>query len=89
MKQYIVIFDNVTAANHDAVINKIKSFGGWARISETVWYIRTNSSITTIRDAIYPEGNEDCKVFVVEVTSASWASYNLTKEVTDWLKEEK
>jgi len=89
MKQYVVIFDNVTAEKRDAVINKIKSFGAWARISETVWYLRTNSSITAVRDAIFPEGNDECRVFVVEVTSAPWASYNLSREVTDWLKEEK
>lgn len=88
MKQYIVIIDNVAAEQQEVIINKIKSFGAWARISETVWYVRTNSSITNVGDAAYPVANDTCKVFVVEVTSAPWASYNLSKEVTDWLKNE-
>lgn len=87
MRQYIVIIDNVPTGNMAATVSKIKSFGSWARISDTVWYISTSHELAAVRNAVYPEGGEQCRVFVVDVTSQPWASFNLPREVAEWLKK--
>ena len=88
MKQFIVILDNIDQENTNKIIEQIKSYRVWARISDTVWCIRTDSNTTTLRDAIYPKGNLSCKVLVVDISSSHWASYNLSNEVVDWLKKD-
>lgn len=74
------------------MINCIKEFGHWARITSTTWCIKAADKTTAeIRDSI----NAKCplrsteRLVVFNITSSPWGSYNLSKEVADWLKNNK
>lgn len=58
---------------------------------EFVWCVRGEDNTTTaeIRDnlnARFPI-NEVERLMVINISKSAWASYNLPREVADWLKE--
>jgi hypothetical protein len=72
------------------MVEVIKSRGKWARITPTVWCLKVeNNTSAEIRDFLKLKYsiNEDERVMVINITNSGWASYNLSKEVADWLKE--
>lgn len=64
----------------------IKSYIYWAKPLQSVWFIRTTKSVVEVRDEIKLRIDNNDKVLVIDVTGKSWASNNLSKEVTNWMK---
>lgn len=59
--------------NYDELYKAIKAYGTWARITESTWFIKTNSTCNQIRDNLisYMDGND--RLFVGELEgSAAW-----------------
>lgn len=82
MKPYIVTFKS---DNPDPIINVIKSFSGWGRITETVWVINSYQNASAIRDALAKAANTADTIFVVKSgTEAAWRN---TPASNDWLRK--
>ena len=92
MNTFLITFQIVSADRSEAMINCIKEYGIWARITPSSWCIKANNLTTAeIRDSLNskcPLQNNE-RLMVINVTNAPWASYYLPKEVTEWLKEDK
>lgn len=71
------------------MVERIKGFGSWARISNNAWCIKSDSKNTVdIRDSLkslLTENKE--RLMVLNISDSAWASYYIPKEVTAWLKE--
>ena len=73
-----------------AMINCIKEYGLWARITSRTWYIKSDNTTTAkIRDNLNSKLtlNNTERLMVVNVTNSPWASYYLPKEVAQWIKD--
>lgn len=70
--------------NYNKLIEAIKSYDYWAKICESCWAVKTNQSDAQIRDYLKQFLDSNDRLFVC--TFSWWASWNLPKEVTDWLK---
>lgn len=73
--------------NYRDVISKIKELGNgnWCRVTESAWFITSSSSASHIRDAIAAVADSNDKIMVHSVAD-DWASWNLGKDVNDWLR---
>ena len=73
------------------MVNYIKENRQWARVSDNAWCVRGEDNTTTaeIRDNLNARLplNEAERLVVINITKSAWASYNLPREVADWLKE--
>lgn len=83
MKAYLIIFEG---ADHADIIRRIKDNGYWAKIAENCFVILSDSNSSQIRTNLYQDINIT-KVYVINITNCGWSSYGLSREVTDWLKD--
>jgi len=88
MNTYLIIFR--LSANEDLYTNMIaylKTSIYWARPMSGVWLIKTSNTVAGIRDGVKSRVNSSDIVFVVDVTKKDWATSNIEKIVSDWMKE--
>ena len=73
--------------DYEDLIRYIKSLGSWAKPLYSVWLVDTDKTASEIRDGAMRHIDNNDKLFVAEWnTDSGWASYNLPKSVTDWLR---
>lgn len=74
-----------SSEDYKKLIDYMRSFGTRAKPLYSYWLLSTSKTCQEIRDGAksYLDGND--KLLVIESSLSSWASYNLPKEVTDWL----
>lgn len=89
MKTFILSYDLGVPETHSDYIrlfNHIKSFySSWSRPVKSVWIIKSDNNAGQIRDQIKTILDLNDKLIVIEV-SKNWGTYNISKEVTDWMK---
>lgn len=73
-------------SDYKILIEYIKTYSYWAKPLQSVWFIKTTKNVAQVRDEIKLKVDHNDKVLVIDVTGKTWASYNLSKEVADWMK---
>lgn len=63
----------------------LKSASSWAKPAESVWLLKTNISCSDWIEKIKKVVDSNDVVFVIKVTQ-TWASYNVSKKVVEWIK---
>jgi hypothetical protein len=91
MKTFLISYDlgvPETHSDYTTLSNHIKHLynSGWARPVKSVWIIKSDNDAGKIRDEIKAVLDNNDKLVVVEL-SGNWGTYNISKEVTDWMKE--
>ena len=87
MNIILITFQINAAENRKILIENIKKIGSWARITMTTYCVKVNGmTAIEIRDRLMPLIENECFLFVVEITKSSWGSYRLPEAVTNWLK---
>lgn len=72
--------------NYAPLYEAIKSYGGWAHVTESVWCVYTEKSCKEVCDhlAQFIDGND--RLFVAKLTrEAAWRG--LPAEVSKWLQD--
>jgi hypothetical protein len=87
---HVVTYDlrepNVTPENYELIIGGIKTnYPTWAHIEKSVWLVDTVSDAGTVRDTLMAYIHEGDALFVARLTG-NWASYGLSTEIVEWLK---
>lgn len=84
MTKYLITYDlYAPGKDYDQLIEAIKAYGNWAKICKSCWAIKADSSSAAIRDNLKQYIDANDRLFVCPFSD--WASYNLPKEVVDWL----
>lgn len=84
MEKHLINYDLCNPGrNYDDLISAIKSYRLWAKICESCWAVKTNSTDAQIRDKLKQYIDANDKLFVCAFDD--WASYGLPTSVTDWL----
>lgn len=92
MSLFLITFQIEDEERSHSMINNIKEYGLWARITKSTWCIKaTDKTTADIRDNLNAKiGLQNTeRLMVVNITKSPWASYYLPKEVAEWLKEDK
>jgi hypothetical protein len=74
-----------SSADYKVLGDYLRSFGKYAKPLESFWLIKTDLSCVGMRDKLQKLVDSNDKVLVMRVTGDEWKSYNLGKEIADWL----
>lgn len=87
MYTYIVTYDlHKHGQNYDCIHNKLRSYGKWCHLQQSVWLIATSRSAVQIRDHLSGclDGND--KLLVAKLSGeAAWNGYGT--QISQWIKE--
>ena len=86
-KSLLITYDlSAPGRNYEGLIKKIKSYSGYARITESSYIITTKKEPETVRDELLLLIDENDKIYVGLLTKpAAW--YGLSDSVANWLQK--
>ena len=89
MNIYVITFQMLTEERTARMVTLIKEQSSWARITDTTWCVKTEISKSSemrewLANRVDIQRGE--RLIIINITHSAWASYNLPKEVADWLK---
>ena len=87
MKSFLISFKLKEHSSYDKVSAILRSFPKWACIMENVWIVCSDEKLVDIREKVCSAMNGQGVVAVLNVSGNPWGTYAVTKEVTDWMKE--
>ena len=76
MKSMIIEYDLCSPGrNYNTLYETIQSYGVWARITESTWFIKTGDSCVQVRDKLKKCMDSNDRLFVAELTgTAAWSN---------------
>lgn len=88
MKSFLIIYQlSFPETSYNNLIGYLKSATYWARPCTTTWIIKTTVDVAKIRDGIKERATVNDHVVVIELPlNTNWASFGISKKVTDWMK---
>lgn len=85
MQKHLINYDlNAPVQNYDTLIEAIKAYGEWAKISQSCWAVKTNETDEEIRDKLRRYIDHNDVIFVCAFDG--WFSQNLPNGIVSWLK---
>ena len=87
MKSFLISFKLKDQSSYDNVSAILRSFPKWACIMENVWIICSDEKLVDIRERVCNAMDGHGAVVVLNVSGTPWGTYAISKEITDWMKE--
>lgn len=88
MSVFIVTFGLTTNANNSNVITAIKSEVFWVKISDTVWFVKSDKDRVELRESIFETARIDLSyLMVIDISNSAWATYGVDQDITTWMKK--
>lgn len=78
---------NKTGQDYTKLIDYLKSHQSWAKPVKSSFFVKTSLTASELRDGIKKHIDANDDVVVVAVAGASWATYGLSSELNEWLRE--
>ena len=89
MKTYLISYDlglPETYNDYKVLIDYIKTYSFWAKPLQSVWFIKTDKTVSQVRDELKLRVDSSDKILVMDITDSNWGTYNVSKNVTEWMK---
>ena len=86
MKAQLIVYYLKSESFASGIINQIKSYSNWAKVADNCWIIITEKSSGSVRDELRDAISGNGKILVINVTGQGWGTFAISKEVTDWMK---
>ena len=84
MSMYLISYDlSQPARNYGGLYSAIRSYGVWARITESSWAVVTDQSEVAVRDYLTSAIDQNDKLFVGKMIASAWIG--LDQQVHNWL----
>ncbi len=88
MKTYLVTYTlSSFNDNYARISERLKGYSKWARLSPHTWLIQTEDSVSEVRSELKLAINENGTILVIDVSASAWATFAVSKNVTNWMKE--
>ena len=85
MQTYIISYDMVEGGDYDALYKVIKSYGTWARITDSTWAVVTKDNAEKVRDHLSAYLPQKSSALFVFVSFRRWQSPALGTTVGGFL----
>lgn len=87
MSIYLVTYDLYSSEQHnEKLLNLIRAASSWARLGESSYLIKSDESVSTLRDEYAKVLDANDRLFITAVDRpAAW--YSLPKEVDQWIRD--
>ncbi|OOF80425.1 hypothetical protein BKG93_12055 [Rodentibacter ratti] len=83
----LITYDlNKSGQNYEALIEKIKTLGAWAKVQQSVWYLHTSYSSEEVLDILGKVTDYNDSLFVAKLDNAHWRG--LSPEITKFIQEQ-
>jgi hypothetical protein len=88
MSYYLISYDlRAPGRDYQSLYDAIKRIAnGWCHCLESVWIIGHAGPAAMIRDELKQHIDANDRLLVIKVTG-DWASWNLSTEITEWLRQ--
>ncbi len=73
--------------NYEAVIDRIKGLGSWAKIHKSYWCVSANMTPSDAVNAIKPALDTNDTVYVVDALTNAAAWHNIDPEVSEFIRK--
>jgi hypothetical protein len=73
--------------NYDAINKKIISLGGWAKIHQTYWYVKSSLSIEKIAEIVFSAMDKNDTLCVTDASSNEMIWHNLNPDVSTYIQK--
>lgn len=90
MYTYLISYDlriPETSEDYEKLIKFIQTYSLWAKPLKSVWFIKTSKTTLEIINELNEEIDNNDGLLVIDVTDANWNTIGVSKEVTEWMKE--
>lgn len=77
---------NKSGQDYTKLIEYLKSHESWAKPLKSSFFVKTPLNTSQLVDGIRQHIDSNDAVVAVEVTDQTWTSYNVPKDVSDWMK---
>ena len=87
MVAYLVTYDlnRGSRSDYEELYDAIKSYGIWARVTESTWIVVTEATVAEVRNHLFSLMDEKDRLFVLKSgRAASWRNARCRNE---WLKK--
>jgi hypothetical protein len=74
--------------DYSSVIDEIKSLGNWAKIHKSYWYVNSSLTAEQAAERVWAKMDANDSLMVVDATGNNGYWYNLSKEVSNHLKDQ-
>ena len=76
MSSFVISYDLLgNDGDYESLISKIKTYTGWAKITESFWHIKSSKSCVDIRTDLKAEMSNGDRLFIAELTgNAAWSN---------------
>lgn len=71
---------------YEKVIAVIKTLGNWAKVHQSLWYVKSNYSASEASGKVWAAMDSSDTLFVVDATSNTASWYNLSDDVSEFIK---
>ena len=85
MATYIITYDLRNNRDYSSLYSAIKSYGTWARITESSWAIVTEQNTAQVRDFLSSSMDADDRLFVAKYGGA--AAWKNVIAKNDWFHQ--
>jgi hypothetical protein len=86
MNAQLIVYNLKSEEYSSVIINQIKAYSDWAKITDNCWIVITEKSSGSVRDDLRYVINGNGNILVINVTGQGWGTYAIPKSVTDWMK---
>lgn len=84
----LISYDLISPGQHyEAVVEKIKELGGWAKVEYSFWYVNSTYTAAQARDHIKTVLDANDKLFVVDASNGTAAWHGLTDPVSTYIRD--
>ncbi|MBL7544073.1 MAG: hypothetical protein JNL11_09660 [Bdellovibrionaceae bacterium] len=87
MPAFLITYDltNKKPDDYQNLIDTIKTYGTWARVTESTWIVLSEEKASDIRDNLKQHMKQDDRLFVLKSgVAAAWSNVRCRDE---WLKK--
>ena len=88
-KTYLISYDlgsPETSADYEKLISHIKALGTWAKPLKSQWFVVSEKTTAEIRTNLKALIDANDEILVLDVTGDDWATWGISTEVTEWMK---
>lgn len=86
MYSYAISYDLNKTKDYEAVHDKIRAYGTYAKVLESFWVVKSSQTAEQIRDNVGSVIDSDDELFVAKLTGAA-AWRGLGSKTSEWLKD--
>lgn len=86
MSTYFVTYTLKDSTDYAKLSKRLKKYPNWAKLFARAWIINTSHSSKKVRDELVEAIEGKGQVVVINITDSAWATYDIDKNLLEWMK---